>query len=277
MHRTGSTTRTAVPVLAALAALCAPAQAQIHARAESGGFHYAVTDLDPADGVAADIRFNAAPAYMVSTDGSARQGQRQLVNTSDWRITTTPYAIAHDWIPQMHASAAYDPGGAAVETRLDPVVDGFDSARSTVTLQPWYFTLAPHTRLTFSVDVTVDLHLDPGPDATEYGSANGWVTLNFRQPDGFWSAPIHDTFGGTVGTAAWGDYGASYSGAGTALISWDNTGDTWVGGQLTGSVGSIVQVQWGVPAVPEPSSWAMLGLGAGLLGWRVRARSRSPS
>jgi hypothetical protein len=255
----------------ALAALVLPAsaQAQIHARVESGGFNYMVLDLDKDDGIDAGIRFGAAPAFMVETSGTALLGQRQLVNTMDWKITTVPYSIVHDWIPQIHAGAVYGGGGAAAETTLEPLVDGNVSSSSTVALQPWTFSLAPHTRVSFSMDLTIDMLLDPSLPALEYAGVTGAISLYHQQPDGFWSAPIHDDVGGTIGSASAGDHGSWYSAARTALVSWDNTGDTWVDGQVVNTVGTIAQVTWGPPPVPEPGSWAMLGLGCGLLGaWR---------
>lgn len=273
-HLTTTTTVATLGALAALAALAlpAPAHAQIHARAESSGFNYTVVDLDPADGVAPAIRFNAAPAVMVDTDGFAEVGQHQLVNTGDWTITTAPHAIVHDWIPQIHASAVYDGSVATTETTLAPLVDGFVRSSSSVELQPWTFSLAPHTRITFSMDMTIEMALDPSLPAMEFGGTTAAISLYYRQANGVWSAPIYDNVGGLIGTTSGGDYGPSFSTSRTAQVSWDNTGDTWLDGQVVNTVGTIAQVTWGPPPVPEPASWAMLGIGVGLLGWGARRR-----
>ena len=70
---------------------------------------------------------------------------------------------------------------------------------------------------------------------------------------------------GTAGTNQTSEFPASFDQTRTATVSWDNTGDTWIDGQVIYDVGVSGEIQGGPAPVPEPAEWAMLVAGLGLL------------
>jgi hypothetical protein len=257
--------RIVLSLLAALAA-SAPAWGQIQGSAEATNLRYTLTDLTPADGLAPAVNFTNGQAVALSVESLLMApGIRPDQHIADV-TATAPTTLSRNWTPEVHVDASL--GRLGVRTAIDVAAapDAFTRGSASASLAPWYFTLAPHTAIAFSFDVAIAMALDEDASVSEYGGANAFATLYYRTATGAWSAPIVDGLFGSAGTSQAGVFPSSFDQTRTATVSWANTGDTWIDGHVIYDVGVGGEIQGGPPPVPEPAEWAMLVLGAGLLG-----------
>jgi hypothetical protein len=259
-----TTMRIILPVLAALAA-CAPAWGRIQGTAEATNLRYTLTDLTPADGLAPAVNFTNGQSVALSVRSLLMApGTRPDDHIADV-TATTPTTLSRNWTPAVHVDASLGRLGVRTAIDVDAVPDAFVRGSASAALSPWTFTLAPHTGIAFSFDVAIAMALGESATGNEYGGANAFATLYYRTATGAWSAPIADGLFGAVGTSQAAVYPSSIDQTRTATVSWENTGDTWIEGQVIYDVGVSGEIQGGPAPVPEPGEWAMLVVGLGLL------------
>jgi hypothetical protein len=264
-----TTMRIILPLLAALAA-CTPAWGQIQGSAEATNLRYTLTDLTPADGLAPAVNFTNTQSVDLSVQSLLMvPGTRPDDHIADV-TATTPTALSRNWTPAVRVDAALGRLGVRAAIDVDAVPDAFVRGSASAARSPWTFTLAPHTGIAFSFDVAIAMALDESATGKEYGGANAFATLYYRTATGAWSAPIVDGLFGTAGSNQTSTFPASFDQTRTATVSWDNTGDTWIDGQVIYDVGISGEIQGGPAPVPEPGEWAMLVVGLGLLAAQMR-------
>ncbi|MDQ1816497.1 PEP-CTERM sorting domain-containing protein [Massilia sp. CCM 9210] len=210
-----------------------------------------VIDLRPDDGVAPGAEFRG-----LKTDSHLSYTDYQNVHDSVWkhghgdlqRIWTDGGAQTHTTPTTLAASAIYD--GPAQTNRSIYAGNTYGVS----------FFLAPYTALRFSA--AIDLGASP-PDAS--ANASSLAILSGRFEEEQWLYSSFDV-----------DYRSNEDGVGTHLFSRTlQTGKNQGSGSFTLWTGAYAGIH-GVPAVPEPSAYAMLLAGLGLVAWRARGTSRKP-
>ncbi|MBB3223212.1 PEP-CTERM sorting domain-containing protein [Pseudoduganella umbonata] len=213
---------------------------------------YALTDLDPDDGISPNLAFN--PVYGNIWGGLNFSGSR-VYEDNDF----IPPSISGNWENGNNAISSRVDGSG----RFEDTVLSVSHRSETVTTEAhafidFQFYLTPGTRITFYSDYALGASgYDPDGRArsltffqgrlSEFGTGEVRNFLHFA-----------------------GDENLELNG--TASISWDNAGpEAWEGSlnlhTFGYSVGSAVPV-------PEPSSYAMLAAGLGLMGFLARQRTR---
>jgi hypothetical protein len=255
--------------------LAEPAQAQVQAQGQISNFRYTLRDLRPGDGQAAAIRIGEPSEAAVTTRiyggnnidrTEGEQGIASLQHSLEWpgnaRVTST-------------YSAGADSFGSGVGLSLDIVpaqlefltIDG--QAHS-----PWQsFSVAPHTAVTLSVDVSLTLAMAPESGRWHRrGDLFAAMTL-MASPDGLWTFDTSDMLRAWVGTSDYGAYRLEDSESRTFSLSYENTSDEWTGALVDYWVDAYADA-WSdyvpPPPVPEPQAWAMLLAGLGLAAMKKR-------
>jgi hypothetical protein len=266
--------RQTAALLAALA-LAAPAWGQMQGSAQATGLRYALGDLAPDDGITPSASFGPAPGALLTGSVTRLISSGEPFQRSGDITVMAPATYAPDWLPQARPVARFDADGTHADVSVAPLEDATVVGIAGAHLSPWIFRLAPHSSITFSLDVAIDLALTEGDAATEFGAADAYLSLYYRTAGGAWSSPIGDGVAGWVGTSQDGVYLPFLDLASTAMVSWSNDSDGWIDGQVLYESSVLGQVQYGPPLpVPEPHTWAMLLAGAGVL--VAAAQKKSP-
>lgn len=253
-----------VGLLAGLA--CAPAQAQVNLTASASNLRYTVIDLDPNDGLAPSVNFTVPQDIsLVNKLSVDRPGQQW----SSEQVVSSPTTIDHDLGATAHTTVAYDGQGVQAAGYLARNSGAGASFSLTAGLPDQaVFTLSPHTGIQFSLDVAVDLVLGGSGNAADGGWGSGQLLLIYQRSDDHTWDGFQDRVAGYVGKGDMGEFVPQVHLAKTATFTWNNNGDV----AELGALDYYATVEGNVSPVPEPGEWAMLGVGAGLLGWRARRK-----
>lgn len=236
-------TRLSGCLLAAAALLSTPLASAASADGYAGisEFSWTLVDLNPGDGIAPSIKFDVA--------GGAAWSQR---------LTVFPWLIdARDTFGATQVSAAEGNAASALSETGNmasahaPAENGIFMAYA---MHVASFELTPYTRIEFSATAKVDT-TNPGTQTGGYALLEGGlVNAESAEPVSNFKLLLDSKDGSA--TQAWNP--ALSSGAETTI------------GYFRRDTMAYVNL---VP-VPEPSTYAMLLAGLGLIGWRAR-RSRS--
>jgi len=274
------------PVVAALTflACAAPpgAQAQITMAMQAGNLHYTVTDLAPADGVAAGAVFGAPPRATLSNRLVVTRDADQLVWASD-PVVDVPTVVDRNFTAwaqaDVHTGIAFDGTNLVAAGIIEPVGAGGVTFHEWATGTWTQFALSPHTRITFTADAAYDFTLFGRYDTDASGWGDAYLELIHSTNGGAsaLSAPIMDGISDIVANHGSGTFERIDAQQQRALtVTWDNDGDTWERGDL--ALYAEIDAAAGArpaSAVPEPGAWAMLLLGCGLLAGRRPLFARS--
>ncbi|MGJ7916686.1 PEP-CTERM sorting domain-containing protein [Massilia sp. LXY-6] len=255
----------ALVVLLGLLAPWAPASAQIKLAAQADKLRYTVTDLSPDDGVAAAIDFTGVPAHDLYATVNARAGSATAGSAHDTRSGKGPDVILLDPWAGTHLGVAYLGTGIVAAMSLVPLPGKLIDSHVSATLEPWNFRLAPHTRVTFSMDMAIDLSSLGG---VIDGEGQTLLNASFHEANGG-IVPLTDGLVALIGAVRMHEYIPNDTEVRTATIEWDNDSDAWVDGQLSYSARVDGYLGSAAP-VPEPAEWALLLAGAGVLCVRAR-------
>lgn len=264
--------RFALAALVSLAA-CVPAQAQMRLSATAANLRYTLVDLDPADGIAPSISFLSPEQVSLSNHLTAVQYGKPTVDWSSAPYVTGPTTVRHDLDPLAHSAVSWDGQDFSATATTAPISVG-ELSVTAVGGSTRFFSLSPHTGITFSGDVTVDLVLDAGPggNASAYGDAGFDLAYTRPETPYMWEY-IRDDVGGNINNKPWASFNDALHLSETVAVSWNNDGADWRQASLYLGAGFSAS-EYGTPvwAVPEPGEWAMLSVGVGLLGWRARRK-----
>ncbi|WEF33101.1 PEP-CTERM sorting domain-containing protein [Pseudoduganella chitinolytica] len=234
-------------VLAAALSLSIPfaAQAEATAAAQLTNFRYEVIDLDLADGIDAKLTLDDTGAVVMAGYYASLEGT-PLPDPFDYHPGEGTAAVTH---ATGNASATLAANGASASASFHgPQGELFGQA-----LSGHNFTLTANTRLVLYADATVSGTVN----ADHYGYSNAITFISYRLPGDAEDTVVEDSL-------------VSYLGLpdARALTIGFSTGDASVSGIYGFSAGAYGTVA----AVPEPSTYAMLGLGLAGIGWCARRR-----
>lgn len=244
-------------LLCAVAATCASANAAVTVRQNVGfnNVHVALTDLRPDDGI--------APSFTVEEYFTS---YRHYINNHATPGTELfEFSLVQGEVPssfERHLGLATTWGatsGIFGEIDAFAVSQEANQIVSSSIGQVLRVNLSPHTMLVFSGESYQSLELTDVGTVPYYGAFGQQVAVATR--DTFWSksqSGIPGTPGATVTDRFW-----------YAIANTEDTAN-WV--TLTVSTSADATAL----AVPEPSTWAMLLVGAGMLGLRRRRRGGAP-
>lgn len=269
--------RLALLALAGLA--CLPAQAQFQGAASGANLRYTLEDLSPADGIAPSAVFGTGRADFRVGLATWPDGQPVQSQYTE-KTVTAPWTINHEaanghtgtaWLGTGNVAAAMLAPEGEMRIVADQRVNGLQE-----------FRLAPHTSITFLLDAAVDLQIDLSYAAIQDASASVDLYVDgvtwLPQPPG-------QSQGRGLGGAVSNDPESRHPGFVPSVRQydtlrgvWTNDTDQWADGRLHVNATLFAWALSGenVSPVPEPGQWAMLGIGVGLLGWRLR-RSKRPA
>lgn len=265
----------ALSLLLPLAVAASCAQAQVNITTTASNLHYTLTDLDPADGTAAAVRFGEVKANQF-LQGSLDAFHGQTEKVQDYwanlvRGDAGATELENSWsgggtvLSSFQAGSGVQDWANSTSTFTPRILNqsfyAFGRSRSPVQS----FELAPHASMTIYLDIGTDMSsgLDPLSFQYGYGMASLYGVLGEGTPQlrAEWADGVGSGF--PVLTLS-GDHGLS--------LSFSNEGDTWLGGSFGWTVDSVANLYVAVP-VPEPGTWAMTLAGAVLLACAARRRA----
>lgn len=272
----------AMLALAIVQLLASPlANAQVSARASLSSIGIALTDLAPDDGIAPSYTYVYEPAKYDYARTSIKYGpnRRQPSGsmTDNGHLPWGDHQLDYDSaaVPGhqgAHMSATTRYSGTSLETlnmSATSSAQGFGSnwAESNLIAHVYDMVLSPHTALSLTFDIDLLSTVDPKQSILDNGWASSYFSIEFVK-----SLPTGNLLDMYVvrhlldGLSVVGEAGPR-----TIVIDVTNTGDTYLNTymRLNGSASSAPPAN----PVPEPSSYAMLASGLGVLGLLHR-RSR---
>jgi hypothetical protein len=231
-------------------------------------FHYTLTDLTPDDGLAPSATFTFKNTLFVR--GSDVSTNRQALSNND--VATRNVAMS---APAYNVSASTTAGtglqhlnGASALVSGSATLTGtqYSNYLSTAMIYDGSFTLAPGTKITFYADVHAFASSDNGTTSEfNYAQASGW----FNGYDD--RNVVYDSV--QAYARHMDDFGLKTEDKTKTLeISFTNYDSTALHGLLR--VGAEVNgiATNTIPAIPEPSTYAMFLAGLGLIGFAKRRR-----
>jgi hypothetical protein len=278
-RKEGSMGMTVCKTAALLALCCAtgaqgPAQAQVRVAATLSNLDYTVTDLAPGDGAAPSVAFDGGTRVALQGRLSEWDGTPPGYLADTNVVVSVPTIVNRSW-SDTASTLSWDGRTLIAAATVAPVDRGSVYFSGDAAL-PWRrFTLAPHTRITFTSSAALDLTLDgaTGTPALGYGS----MLLEVSPSGGTYvpgAASVYDSLFAWVGDDALRGFNDRTETGRTLTVAWDNDGDTpaqaWVRLEMTADGDA-----WALRSpVPEPAPWAMLGAGCALVGAWPRLRRR---
>jgi hypothetical protein len=238
-----------LPVIAAALSLSLPlaAQAEATATAQLNNFRYEVIDLDLADGIDAKLTLDDTGAIVMAGYYASLEGT-PLPDPLDYHPGEGTATVTH---ATGNASATLTATGASAATSFHgPQGELFAQA-----LSGHNFTLTANTRLVLYADAAVSGTVNPD----HYGYSNAITFITYRLPGDADDTVVED---GIVSYMGLPDTRALTVGFSTGAES------------VSGTYGFSAGTYGTVAAVPEPSTYAMLGLGLAAIGWCARRQRR---
>jgi hypothetical protein len=255
-----------------LAALAPGAQGQVSIATNASNLRYTVADLNPADGVAPEVRFGSTGNQFLQASLYAYHGLWERVD--DYRLnlvddSSNATSLDNRWGDGAGVQASFSQGAGMLDWQGSASTflprtgiqsfDSFGSSRSPVQV----FELAPHASMTVQVDI--DMVMSSGWDSVSsqygYGIGTLYGALG-AMPE------LRDSFSDGAGA---GFPGMETTLTRTLSLTFSNTDDAWLSGSFGWSIESVGNV-WVAYAVPEPGAWAMYAAGVLLLAGAARRR-----
>lgn len=283
-------------VLAALATAsfaCQQAHAEAHSTVSLGNYHYTLTDLDLNDGIDPSIAWGTGVmTQSVSasiSNGVASGGGPNSIGSSSVKKTYevplgTPKSLAYQGF-----SVSSDAGGMSAS--VDILTGG--GQWSLLALHDQAFVLSPRTAITFTAeaDIAHSVVVPSGSVIREPYVQNGYFDWAPIQVDGKAFLTVGNDAASALNSSppCWGDGCKSMDYLQDFMRSYD-TGervhDKLLSLTVTNDSGSALSKTLSAVAftngyataplslVPEPATWAMMGVGMVGLGMSVRRRRR---
>lgn len=237
---------------AALTAGAGPALAQsASASVGTAGFSYQLIDLDPTDNIAPAISFNErleSTSWYDNGTGVVDYDQIQTFGTT---------SIARAFGAASTSSTATTSRAQAGFELASPYFQLFSSQH----FHGWDFEITPSTGILFRANATLSAtHAGDGTRSLARASMVGY--LNHFGDESLEQSDFTDMVSIENGARAYTLSGYLHSGQESLR------GAFGIGTEATAAF-------YGISPVPEPSTYAMLLAGLGLLGWRARSRTKS--
>lgn len=266
-----------VPVLSLLSA--APALAQVRVDAQASGFRYVLNDLVRGDAFVPELKRATTSEPEVS--GQIRVFDWDGNIRDDDRADSGPgsMVLEQSWGRALYSRTSYDAGGAHPVLGLSVAMSPHEQQSVFIDVNssgPWTaFELSPHTSITFELDVSMRLSMMPETDTAHWrGTAFAALGVSAYDP-GTGSYSDTDELRSWVGDTDHGPYQLEDAKDGLLRVSYANTGNDWVRGEVNYQMWGYALVFNDVAPVPEPSVWGMYAVGISLLGAACRLRMRA--
>lgn len=276
------------------------------------GLSYHLEDLDPSDGVTPWVRFNQVGAYAgyyqpndaqhVVLSNDVFSQPIGSVTSQSGELAAGGSGTAYTAYSQLKASTVQDLNGVGAQAGewlyVDStgVVSGYgssvdDSGVPSPLVGDHAWTLSPNTVLVIDGTTQVQAHVDlsqltQGSLVQHMAGGQYGVQLTMLaftavrlSADGADGEPFGDSAEAFAsarqildasGLSLDPDYLLSDSFRNSFSVRLSNAGTDELSGQLFMSVGTAATLE--ATPVPEPSSWALMGLGLGLMAWRTKGR-----
>jgi hypothetical protein len=257
-----------------LAALAPCAQAQVNVTTTASNLRYTLSDLNPADASAPEVRFRGTTANQF-LQASLQAFHGQFDPEDDYKLNLVrddagATELDNSWSGGGTILSSFSPGGGVQEWEsststfmpriLNESFYAFGRSRSPVQV----FELAPHSSMTVDLDIGMDMM--SGLDSLSFQYGYGIGTLYGVLGEGM--PQLSDQWSGAVGS---GSPGLALSEHHGLSLSFSNDGDAWMSGSFGWTVDSVASIYVAVP-VPEPGAWLMYLAGAVLLAGAGRRR-----
>ncbi|ELX12127.1 hypothetical protein Jab_1c07200 [Janthinobacterium sp. HH01] len=266
MKYPSSLTRILLGAATLLTGLSAHAGGSATATASWSNLTLGVIDLTPADGNAASYALNFSNVSFTDVvDGEQAGGNYQYVNTYVPRDQPMSKVVQYQGA-SASSSTNGTPGNLYSQTYL-PSTSGYVSLaiRDNNFL---YLDLAPHSALTLSGHVETSITF--AGDSSPYGyDASASAALSIR----LWDDRDFPTYLSQNSRVTW-QWGSAPNLSRDYTVTYKNTSDTTQ--SVVVNYATFVESSL-LPSVPEPGSYAMLGVGLALLGAVARRRKASQS
>jgi hypothetical protein len=238
-------------------------------------FHYTLTDLTPDDGLAPSATFTFKNTLFVR--GSDLSTNRQALSNNDVATRNVAMSAAGYNVSasttagtgqqHLNGASASASGSAIVTGKETPSSDGkqYSNYFSNAFIYDGTFTLAPGTKITFYANVHAFASSDNGTTKDfNYAQATGWM-------DGYAGGYAYDSV--QANAQHMNDFGLKTEDKTETLeISFTNYDFTPLSGRLSVQAYANGTATNTIPAIPEPSTYAMLLAGLGLIGFAKRRR-----
>ncbi|MCW7538135.1 PEP-CTERM sorting domain-containing protein [Aquabacterium sp. A7-Y] len=255
----------AVLSLTLAGAFAAPAHAGLHAESSWSNLSFTVIDLDLDDGIEAGYTLLGAGGSTFAQAYSRRPGEAfhpPVTDIKSWsgEAAGTASASAEDG----GISVGVTMGDAARDARSTSQAHDFGDGNGAVS-QYFNLELRANTRLEVSVDASLRLE-DDRALATAKRDLGGYVILSFLEGAAEYEDKLSEQLFSPQDFLALNRH---------LSISFDS-GSQGLAGSLSLQGFSYVEAGHGLPPppVPEPSTYALLAGGLGLLGFQARRRQR---
>jgi len=261
--------------------LAAPVTGQVRMDGQVSGFRYVLGDLAPTDAFTPEVLL--APAFEPGVSGQVRvfdwEGNIRDDNQAD--DGEASMVIEQAWGSELRSRTSYDASGASPVLGLSVEIAPHEQQSIGIDVNskgPWRaFHLSPRTSISFELDVSMRLGMAPETDTEHWrGTILSALSLSARDPEtgSFWdSAELR----GWVGETDYGPYQLEDARDGMLTVSYTNTSNDWVQGEIGYGAWGYALAFNDVPPVPEPSVWATYAAGALLLGRACRSRQARPA
>jgi PEP-CTERM motif len=233
----------ATAAAALLLSLPLAAHAGATANAHLNGFRYELIDLDLNDGIAAQLTLEGTglsvmAGYYAAPDNTTLPDPFHYLDTEGTVGVTVAAGSATGTLTATSANAS-------------AALPGAHGAVFAQTLWGSNFTLTPNSRLVLHANA----HIDGSEDADHASVSFASVFFEFGEENFYLGDGIGSYDGGTASRAL------------TVALSSDRE-------ELSGNFGFTTSAFAAVTAVPEPSSYAMLGMGLAGMAWRARRKAK---
>ena len=263
----------AVLVLHANPAAASPVSPTVKsATASISNIEYKLKDLAPNDGITPALRLDLSKTYTDSRSYVASYGVYPKNEESGFTQQSAGLDGAEGAISLDRGTAQFYRSGGTLGGGSSTAFLGHLGRASSGTSFYTAFSLAPQTSVTFTGHISLSIDVDGGvfghPLSGDYASASTSIGLGRNYPE---SAVSFEFLGSDLGT--WKD---SQTLATDFSLTFRNTGSVWLNDisfMAHQSVDLKQYQMWPAP-VPEPHTYAMLGLGICLLGTVMRRQRR---
>lgn len=273
--------RVYLPVFLLLAALHAkPAAASPvsptvkSATASISNIEYKLKDLAPNDGITPALRLDLSKTYTDSRSYIASYEKFPEIEESGFSQRNDGLDGAEGAISLNRGTAQFYRSGGTLGGGSSAAFLGVPGATFSGTSFYTAFSLAPHTSVTFTGHISLSIDVDGGvfghPMSGDYASATTSISLRSVYP-GSGSADSFDFLSSKLGT--WKD---SRTLEKNFSFTFSNTRSVWLNDisfMAHQGVDLKQHQMWPAP-VPEPHTYAMMGLGICLLGAVIRRQRR---
>ena len=242
------------------------------ATASISNIEYKLKDLAPNDGITPELRLDLSKTYTDSRSHISSYEKFPEIEDRAFSQHSAGLDGAESTISLNRGTAQFYRSGGTLGGGSSAAFLGVPGDTFSSTSFYTAFSLAPRTSVTFTGHISLSIDVDGGvfghPLSGDYAAATTSIRLGRNYP-GYTDSFEH--LGSKLGT--WKD---SWTLEQDFSLTFSNTGSVWLSdiGFMAYQGVNLKQYQMWPAPVPEPHTYAMLGLGICLLGTVIRRQRR---